>query len=110
VHIAGDLGHDAFMTLLSRSAAHLRTPITDGVSATVLEALSLNVPVVASENGARPTSVITYRADDSTELAKRLSWVLKHHEEAIARIEIPNVPDTVQTEVKLLLGVPTPQT
>src|SRR5205085_10394950 len=30
VLFAGDLGHDAFMTLLRRSAVHLRTPVTDG--------------------------------------------------------------------------------
>jgi glycosyltransferase involved in cell wall biosynthesis len=104
VFIAGDMGHDAFMTLLSKTRVHLRTPITDGVSATVLEALSLRVPVVASENGIRPQSVITYRADDPAHLADRLEWVLRHHAQIAEAITTSSVPDTATMEVDLLAG------
>jgi glycosyltransferase involved in cell wall biosynthesis len=102
VFLAGDMGHDAFMTLLSQSAAHLRTPVTDGVSATVLEALSLQIPVVASDNGARPPSVVTYRPRDPTHLAERLDWVLRHHKEVVTSLERPEIPDTLSQEVDLL--------
>jgi Glycosyl transferases group 1 len=104
VCLAGDLSHSAFMTLVSRSALHLRTPTTDGVSATVLEALSLRIPVVASENGNRPASVITYAADDPYDLAKVLNTTLQNRDEIAASLLPPKIEDTAETEVRLLFG------
>ena len=104
VFLAGDMGHSAFMTLISRSAVHLRTPTTDGVSATVLEALSLRVPVVASENSNRPTSVITYRADDSTDLSRVLDHTIRNHQQAVDSLVFPAITDTANIEVQLIFG------
>jgi glycosyltransferase involved in cell wall biosynthesis len=103
VALAGDLEHDAFMTLLSKSAVHLRTPVTDGVSATVLEALSLRVPVVASANGTRPAGVTTYPATDARGMAAALDWAL-HHREQLAGACAVTVEDTAAVEVDLLVG------
>lgn len=64
--LLGNLTHDQFLTLMTRCFAVLRTPACDGVAASVLEALALGVPVVASENGRRPAGVLTY-ADTSAE-------------------------------------------
>jgi glycosyltransferase involved in cell wall biosynthesis len=100
--LAGDMQHDGLMTLLSRTTVHLRTPVTDGVSATVLQALALGVPVVASENGTRPPSVVTYRPTDARHLAERMGSVLTHREEIISSIECPRITDTVEQEVLLL--------
>ena len=47
VLITGDLTHEQFLGRLSRSAVYVRTPVSDGVASSVLEALSLGVPVVA---------------------------------------------------------------
>lgn len=106
VYLAGDLSHDRFMTLLSRSALHLRTPTTDGVSSTVLQALSLGIPVVASENGTRPLSVMTYKATDAGAMINRIEAVLRDHAAAVAAVVKPDIRDTVSEEVDLLLGIP----
>lgn len=60
----GGLDHDRFLALLGRSTAYLRTHHRDGVSASVLEAMALGVPVVAVENGIRPDAVSTYPQGD----------------------------------------------
>ena len=70
--LLGNLPHDEFLTLLARSSAYVRTPTCDGVAASILEALALGVPVVASENGHRPASVMTYRAEDARDLCSSL--------------------------------------
>ena len=107
--LAGDMSHGAFMTLISRSAVHLRTPITDGVSAAVLEALSLRVPVVASDNGNRPASVITYIADDARNLSRVLDFTLRNQQQVVASLTPPAIEDTATTEVQLIFGSPIEQ-
>lgn len=97
-----DLDHDAFLTVLQRSALYLRTPITDGVASSVLEALTLGVPVVACENGNRPQGVITYPATDASQLATGVEYVLAHRAEVVAGLSRHDVPDTVTDEVDLL--------
>jgi glycosyltransferase involved in cell wall biosynthesis len=97
-----DLDHDAFLAALRRSTLYLRTPITDGVASSVLEALVLGIPVVASENGTRPKGVVTYPADDPQALAVAVEFVCDHRDEVIANIgEVP-VRDTLEDEVALL--------
>jgi glycosyltransferase involved in cell wall biosynthesis len=102
ISIIEDLDHDAFLTALSRSAVYLRTPITDGVAASVLEAQALGVPVVACENGTRPPGVITYAAEDPDGMAARLAHVLAHREQVVHAIVQLTVPDTVADELALL--------
>jgi glycosyltransferase involved in cell wall biosynthesis len=100
--IVDDLDHDQFLTALSRSAIYVRTPTSDGVSSSVLEALSLGVPVVAAENGTRPPSVVTYAARDSGALAATVERVLRARAEFGASIVRPVVPDTLIDEAALL--------
>jgi glycosyltransferase involved in cell wall biosynthesis len=66
--LLGNLPHDEFLTLLERSSAYVRTPACDGISASVLEALALGVPVLASQNGHRPPGVMTYEEGDAANL------------------------------------------
>jgi glycosyltransferase involved in cell wall biosynthesis len=70
--LLGNLTHDEFLTLMTRCFACLRTPACDGVAASVLEALTLGVPVVASENGRRPAGVITYKDTDAADMCAKL--------------------------------------
>ena len=100
--IVDDLDHDQFLTALSRSAIYVRTPTSDGVSSSVLEALSLGVPVVAAENGTRPASVITYPAKDAVSLAETIDRVLFARAEFTAAILRPVVPDTLSDEARVL--------
>jgi glycosyltransferase involved in cell wall biosynthesis len=97
-----DLDHDAFLTALQRSTLYLRTPITDGVAASVLEALALRVPVVACENGTRPAGVITYPATDHQLMADRLEYVINHRAQVVQSMERMDVPDTLAEEIALL--------
>lgn len=106
VFLAGDLDHDAFLSLMSRSDLVLRTPVTDGVSSTVLEAMALKKPVVASENNDRPEAVITYSANDPSELVDKLQWAMRHRDSIIRKIPNDLVTDTASQEVDLLLGQP----
>lgn len=100
--VAG-FSHDEFLTAMSRSLLYLRTPVTDGVCSSVLEALALGVPVVACDNGSRPMGVMKYPPEDSTALAEAVRSVLRAP--AAARRDLgtaADVPDTVHDEVELL--------
>lgn len=97
-----DLDHDAFLTMLQRSALYLRTPITDGVASSVLESMALGVPVVACENGTRPGGVITYPAEDAEGMASAVCHVLANRETAVAGMASAEVRDTLSDEVALL--------
>lgn len=97
-----DLDHDAFLTALRRSTLYLRTPITDGVASSVLESLVLGVPVVACENGSRPTGVLTYRADDHMEMAERMEQVIDNRQQIVEALGTLDAPDTLADEVALL--------
>jgi glycosyltransferase involved in cell wall biosynthesis len=97
-----DLDHDAFLTAMTRSTIYLRTPITDGVASSVLEALALRVPVVACENGTRPAGVITYPAEDAEALSSAVLSVLDRREEIVTGMPQLDVGDTLTEEVALL--------
>jgi glycosyltransferase involved in cell wall biosynthesis len=84
--LLGNLEHDQFLTLLSRCFAYIRTPACDGVSASVLESLALGIPVIASENGSRPPSVITYPETDAGELCARMLDLLENRESVRERL------------------------
>lgn len=100
--LVDDLDHDAFLTVMQRSALYLRTPITDGVASSVLEALTLGVPVVACENGTRPPGVITYPVTNADLLAQQVEYVLDHRSDVVAALSRFDVPDTVADEVAIL--------
>ena len=76
--LLGNLDHDAFLSLLSRSTAYIRTPACDGVSASVLESLALGIPVIASENGTRPAGVLTYQETDVQGLCARMLYLMEN--------------------------------
>ena len=100
--LVDDLDHDEFLTALTRSALYLRTPITDGVASSVLEALALRIPVVACENGTRPSGVVTYGAEDADGLAASVEHVLNHRNDVVAGMRQLDVTDTLLDEVALL--------
>ena len=107
VLLAGDQAHDAFLTIMTSSRMYIRTPPKDGVCSSVLEALALGVPVVASANGTRPPSVITYTAADADDLARKVGEVLAHEAQVRASVVKPVIEDTVADEAALLVACAT---
>lgn len=102
VIFAGDLDHDEFLSMLKRADIYLRTPVKDGVCSSVLEALSLGTPVVASENNLRPASVVTYDNDNQDDLVRKLEMVLADLPSYRERVVTPEIKDTLQDEIDLL--------
>ncbi len=78
--LLGNVEHPVFLTLLQRCFACIRTPACDGVSASVLEALAMGIPVIASENHRRPAGVITYQENDPHDLCSKLLVTLKDYQ------------------------------
>ena len=103
VLLVENLDRNEFLTLFKRSNICLRTPVSDGVSSSVLEALYLGTPVVASENGKRPEGVITYEADNHKDLSAKINLVLNNYSEITTNLIKPEISDTVSDEVQLLV-------
>jgi glycosyltransferase involved in cell wall biosynthesis len=89
VCVMGSAPHDLFLTLITRSLAYIRTPMTDGVCSSVLESLSLKVPVLASDNGTRPPGATLYRHGDLEGLLALMRSAVQQHETMVA--ELPDV-------------------
>ena len=105
VHFVGDLDHDTFLTMVTRSDIFLRTPIRDGIASSVLEALALKVPVVASENHRRPESTITYDHEQISDMVQKLDETLQNLPAVKNAIVRPEIRDTVADEVAILTEV-----
>ena len=99
-----NLQHDEFLTALSGAAIFLRSHVSDGVCSSVLEALSLRIPVIAAENGHRPPGVVTYGATNASQLATLLEDVIARRHEVAAALPIPDLPDTLTLESNLLVS------
>jgi peptidoglycan/xylan/chitin deacetylase (PgdA/CDA1 family)/glycosyltransferase involved in cell wall biosynthesis len=101
--LLGNLEHDTFMTLLSRCFAYLRPHSRDGVSASVLESLAINVPVIAAENGMRPPGVVTYHWNDADDLCSKLAYVVENYEAVKHTIRPLGIEDNISRVAKWLL-------
>jgi glycosyltransferase involved in cell wall biosynthesis len=86
VCITGSVSHDLFLTLLTRSLAYIRIPQTDGVCSSVLEALTLKVPVLGSDNGTRPAGVELWQPDSVDSLLARMIDAAENHHAMVSRI------------------------
>jgi glycosyltransferase involved in cell wall biosynthesis len=62
--LAGDVPHDVTLRAIEQSDALLRTTLYDGDSICVREALHLGTPVIATDNGMRPTGCDLFPAED----------------------------------------------
>jgi glycosyltransferase involved in cell wall biosynthesis len=102
--LLGNLPHDDFLTLLTRCSACIRTPVCDGVAASILESLALGIPVIASQNHNRPSNVITYAEDDAADLCEKLSFVTAHSEQVKAQARLQSIDDNIERTADWLLG------
>jgi glycosyltransferase involved in cell wall biosynthesis len=105
VLMTGNLPRAEFLRVLQSASLYLRTPIGDGVAASVLEALAFRVPVVASDNGTRPPGCVLYRPGDVDDIVDKVRYALEHRDAVAAQITPPDDGDTVEREVDLLLSV-----
>ncbi|MGA3213031.1 MAG: glycosyltransferase family 4 protein [Terriglobales bacterium] len=101
--LLGNLNHDAFLTLLSRCYACIRTPACDGISSSVLEALSLGIPVVASQNGRRPPGVVTYAEKDADDLCAQLLYLMENYESVKRRTTLPPAANNTERTADWIL-------
>jgi glycosyltransferase involved in cell wall biosynthesis len=102
VFLTGDLSHDNFLTLLAKSHLYIRTPLSDGVCSSVLEAINLKTPVVASENSTRPDGVITFRGGDQMDLVLKVEYALKHRDRIAAGLKENLGSDNLLKEFEIL--------
>lgn len=93
VCVTGSVPHDLFLTMMKQSLAYIRMPLTDGVCSSVLEGLTMRVPVLASDNGTRPPGAELWRPGDSARLLDLLSEAAQQRERMAARIPSVTVDD-----------------
>ncbi|MCG3121057.1 MAG: hypothetical protein ALAOOOJD_03997 [bacterium] len=101
---ADDLPHDKFLTVLKRSKIYLRSYVYDGVCSSVLEALSMGIPVVGCENDLRPQQVIIFKTGDARDLTAKVNYVLENYTEVLAGLSPPKLRDTIAEETILLVA------
>jgi glycosyltransferase involved in cell wall biosynthesis len=96
VCLLGSVPHDTFLTLLSRSLAYIRTPVTDGICSSVLESLTLKVPVLAADNGTRPPGTELWQEGNLESLLALMTQAVQSRVELVARIPEVVVEDNAK--------------
>jgi glycogen(starch) synthase len=74
--LLGDVSHEICLAVMSMSNVFVRPTLRDGDSVSVREALSLEVPVVASRTGTRPEGAILFSPENLTELLSGIETAL----------------------------------
>jgi glycogen synthase len=74
--LTGDVPHAATMQAISRSKLMLRTTLYDGDALSVREALQLGTPVIATDNGMRPSGVHLIAKSNSAQLLQAIEHEL----------------------------------
>jgi glycogen(starch) synthase len=77
LYLAGDLDHETCLALMARCAAFVRPTRRDGDSISVREAISMKVPVVASNVGTRPDGAVLFEVGDVDGFVKSIRTVLR---------------------------------
>jgi glycosyltransferase involved in cell wall biosynthesis len=75
--LCGDVPHEHTMRMIATSDVLLRTTLYDGDSVAVREALCFGTPVVATDNGMRPSTVRLFPVGDLDALASATTAVLR---------------------------------
>ena len=101
--LLGNLDHDEFLSLLTQCYAYVRPPACDGISASVLESLSLGIPVIAAENGRRPEGVVTYKFADPDDLCAKLEYVVENYDSVKRTTRLDKAEDAVEQAAEWLL-------
>jgi hypothetical protein len=79
--------------MMKKSLAYIRLPLTDGVCSSVLEGLTMKVPVLASDNGTRPVGAELWQPGNSDRLLSLLIDAAERHDQMVAQIPSVAVDD-----------------
>ncbi len=100
----GEVSRDEFLTVMRRADLCVRTPLTDGVCSSVLEAIHLGVPVVAADNGSRPEGVVTYDASSLDDMVAKIEGALEERGRPVDSTGTPagEIEDTIARLVDIV--------
>lgn len=88
--LLGDVDHDLALTLMARSHLFVRATLKDGDAVSVREALSLGVPVVATNVGMRPQGTVLCRPGDPADLVSKIVAVLSERRDEAQTLSVPS--------------------
>ena len=72
IHFLGNVSHEKCLSVMSQCDLFVRPTFADGDANSVREALSLGIPVVASDVGNRPPGTVLFRTGDVDDLAAKI--------------------------------------
>ncbi|MBM9538522.1 glycosyltransferase [Desulfobulbus alkaliphilus] len=101
----GEKDHDGFLSLVKRSDLVIRTPVSDGVCSSVMEALALKVPVVASDNGTRPVGVVCFDPNNPHDLVGKIELTMANLTQKKNALSGLFDRDTLQEELSFLQAI-----
>jgi len=76
VMLLGDVDHDTCLSLIGSSDVFVRPTLQDADSVSVREALSMGIPVVASNTGTRPSGVMLFEKGNVDDMLAKLDLAL----------------------------------
>ncbi len=103
IFLAGEKAHEGFLSLVEECDLMIRTPLSDGVSSSLMEALALEVPVLACDNGTRPAEVQLYCFADRDDLVQKTMDILDHVDEYKNALQSFEPRDAILEEYQFLL-------
>ena len=103
VLLAGEKKHDNFLSIVERSDLVIRTPMSDGVCSSVMEALALKIPVVASDNHTRPQEVTLFEAGNVESLTGKVVETMRNLDKVKESLADTVQRDAIQEELEFLM-------
>ena len=101
--LVGEKNHDNFLTIVENSHLVIRTPVSDGVCSSVMEALAIKVPVVGSNNNTRPQEVILFKPGNAADLASNVIETLRNLDQIKDNLAGIVRHDAIKEELDFLL-------
>ena len=90
IHFLGNVSHEKCISVMSQCDLFLRTTLADGDANSLREALSLGIPIVASDVGNRPPEAVLFRTGDVDDLVAKIEEVWSMPRPQLGCNENPN--------------------
>lgn len=105
VMIAGNVPHEVTLHLIARADAMLRTTLFDGDAISIREALFLDTPVIATDNGMRPDGVKLMKVGDRVKLVELMTETQpRSNSEAAREPDNTNIDAVIELYESLVSG------